>query len=47
MDLFILDKLIIGLVKKFMSNTALQFGTLVGLWILLEIALPTKKEQKK
>ena len=47
MDLFILDKLIILFAKKLMSDAVTQFATLTGLWLVSEIALPTKKEQKK
>lgn len=49
MDLFVLDKLVILLVKKIMNDGVLQFTILVGLWLASEVALPSKKtkEQKK
>jgi hypothetical protein len=49
MDLFILDKLIINSVKTLMNDGVLQFTILVAVWIVSEIALPSRKtkEQKK
>lgn len=49
MDPFILDKLVVLLVKKIMNDGVLQFAILAGLWLVSEVALPSKKtkEQKK
>ena len=49
MDIFILDKLIILFAKKLMSDATFQFATLVGLWIVSEAVVLSKKkkEQKK
>lgn len=47
MDLFVLDKLVMLLVKKIMSDGVLQFSILVALWLVSEIALPNKKIKEK
>jgi hypothetical protein len=46
MDLFVLDKLVITVVRKLMNDSALQFATLTVLWLISEVVLPIKKNKK-
>lgn len=46
MDLFFLDKLIVGFIKTLMTNGYVQFATLSGLWVVSEIVFPNKKVKK-
>ena len=47
MDLFALDKLVILFAKKLMSDPTFQFATLVGLWVVSEAVLPSKKKKEQ
>ena len=46
MDLFVLDKLVLNYFKSLTSNAYTQLATLIGLWSVLGIVLPTKKVKK-
>lgn len=44
--LFFLDKLILSAVTSYFGNPVNAFGTLVGIWLVAEVALPTKKNKE-
>jgi hypothetical protein len=47
MDLFILDKLVIILIKKLMIDSTLQFSVLLGIGVFVEAVFPSKNKELK
>lgn len=47
MDLFVLDRLVIIFARKLMNDSMLQFGVLTALWLVVQVALPSKNKKVK